>query len=154
MRFRFKFFASIFFEELAGYPLLQNLQDFRGIALGRFRYQEMNVFRHRDIPDQPESVSFANFIKDSHKTIARQCGSKERAAVDTTGGDEVKIVVSVASFEWVAHRKPAPLKPARVRHPIFFGYPKNRAKIIPQEGRLFLKQMGWISFPLGFWNCI
>src|ERR1700691_1660395 len=70
MRFRSRILASNFIKELSGYALFQYLKEHRGIAFHRFRYEEMNMLRHHDVPDQAEGVSIANFGQDSDQAIA------------------------------------------------------------------------------------
>src|SRR5260370_3967149 len=91
--------------------LFQHLQNLRWIFLSWLAEQQMYMFRHHHIPDQPELVSAANFFQDFHKPVSRPSRSKQRLPPITTEGDKMKIPMPVMPLEWMAHRtKPAPLK--------------------------------------------
>jgi len=92
--------------------LFQHLQNLRWIFLGWFAEQQMYMFGHHHIPDQPELMSAANFIQDFHKSLSRPSRSEQRLPPVTTEGDEMKIALPVVPLEGIAHQtKPAPLKP-------------------------------------------
>ena len=79
----------------------------------------MDVFRHDYISDQVEGIFSTDFCQDGHEAIASPCGSEQGAPSGTTEGDEVEISLSVARCRGLRmEEKPAPLKTARVRHPI------------------------------------
>ena len=76
------------------------------------------MFRHHDVSDQRKRMPDANFVKRVHEAIAGVWRSKQRTPAETSEGDEVKVAISITALKLIAHeRKPAPLKPTRVRHP-------------------------------------
>jgi len=92
--------------------LFQHLQNLRRIFLSWLTKQQMYMFGHHHISDQPELVSAANFIQDFHKPVSRSNRPKQGSSTVTTEGDKMKIALPVMPLEWMAHRtKPAPLKP-------------------------------------------
>src|SRR5258708_4721259 len=92
--------------------LFQHLQNLRRISLSWLTDQQMYMFGHHHIPDQPELMSAANFIQDFHKPVSLASRSEQRLPPVTTEGDKMKIALPVMPLECIAHRtKPAPLKP-------------------------------------------
>jgi len=63
------------------------------------------MFRHHDIPDDAKPVLAANFIQDSYKLVPRSSGSKQRSSSITTEGNEMRVALSVMTFERIAHRE-------------------------------------------------
>ncbi len=61
MPFRGNIGSPNFVKKLTGNTLFQNLQRLGGISLDGFRHEEVNMFRHHDISDQPERISIADF---------------------------------------------------------------------------------------------
>ena len=58
----------------------------------------MDVFGHDNVSNQAERIPDSDFAQFAHKTIATRRRSKQRAASETTEGDEVEIALSVAAL--------------------------------------------------------
>ena len=102
--------------------LLQNLNDRGRRTFGRLADQQMDVFRHHDIPHQGESVAVACFSQDLDKRIASANGGQQWQPPVASESDEMKMAASKLANEFVSHGEkqkstPRPSKNRRVGHP-------------------------------------
>jgi hypothetical protein len=44
---------------------------FDGVPFPRLAHQQVHMFRHHHITDQPKTVTRSNFVQDSHESVAR-----------------------------------------------------------------------------------
>jgi hypothetical protein len=87
-----------------GKSLFQYLQHFRRVALPRFADEQVDVFRHDHVAEQPEFVPRTHLVEYFYKPIACASRTQEWAATVTTKRNEVEIASSVEALQRVAHR--------------------------------------------------
>ena len=65
--------------------------------------QQMKMLRHDDVAVNNEAILAAGFLEDFEEQVATEGGAEMRAAVVTTAGDVVQIVVAVETVEALRH---------------------------------------------------
>jgi hypothetical protein len=85
--------------------LFEHLQHFRWRAFPRFAHQQVHMFRHHHITDQPKTVTGAYFVKDSHESVAHTPRPQMWMAPVTTESNKMQVAISVISPKRIAHRR-------------------------------------------------
>jgi hypothetical protein len=83
--------------------LFDDLKDRRWQCHLSFVNQQMEVFRHNDVAENPELILQAGFFEDLQEDVAASWAAQDGKTVITAAGDEVEVSYSVISCESRGH---------------------------------------------------
>jgi hypothetical protein len=81
----------------------ENRDRFRDCSVTRLTHQQMNMFRHKHIPGNPEVVISANVLQRRFKNLHRMRFEQERLAIRATPGKEVEVPCFLIAAESGGH---------------------------------------------------